>query len=162
MPRLANDPHGRLAGSDAVAGLILLEDGRYVLQQRDDIRGIWYPGHWGCFGGAVGESEEPVAALRRELYEELELELREATYFTRFDFDLTEFGMSRYYRIYYVVRVTDTEYSRLVVHEGQAVGAFPGETVLRDLRVTPYDAFALFLHHARDEIGRGWIRERTR
>ena len=33
MPRLTNDLHGRLAGSDAVAGLILLGDGRYVLQQ---------------------------------------------------------------------------------------------------------------------------------
>lgn len=156
----AEDRPARLTGSDAVAALIVLEDGRYLLQQRDDIPGIWYPGHWGCFGGAVDDGEEPLAALRRELAEELELELGEARYFTRLDFDLTELGMGRYYRIYYVVGMNTEEQTRLVLHEGRAVSAFPGDVVLRDLRVTPYDAFALFLHHARDGVGSGWVRER--
>ena len=156
----ADDQWPTLTGSDAVAALIVLEDGRYVLQQRDDTPGIWYPGHWGCFGGAVDNGEEPVEALRRELYEELELQTSDATYFTRFDFDLSELGLGRYYRAYFVVRLTPHEEAGLVLHEGRAVAAFPGQTVLRDLRVTPYDGFALFLHHARGRIGRGWIRER--
>ena len=42
---------------------------------------------------------------------------------------------------------------RLVLHEGRELGAFPGDAVMRDLRVTPYDAFALFLHHERRRIG---------
>ena len=45
---------GSLSVGDACAAIILLEDGRYLLQLRDDIESIWYPGHWGCFGGAVG------------------------------------------------------------------------------------------------------------
>jgi 8-oxo-dGTP pyrophosphatase MutT (NUDIX family) len=101
----------------------------------------------------VEPGEAPLDALRRELHEELELRLGDAEFFTRFDFDLTMLGAARFYRSYYVVRVTAAERARFVLHEGSAVDAFAGEMVLRDLRVTPYDAFALFLHHARSRIG---------
>ena len=46
-----------LQGDDAVAAIITVEDGRYLMQLRDDIPRIFYPGHWGCFGGAVGPDE---------------------------------------------------------------------------------------------------------
>jgi len=152
----------RLGASDAVAAVLVLDDGRYLLQQRDDLARIWYPGHWGCFGGAVDEGEEPVTALRRELQEELELDAREPMFFTRFDFDLSELGLRRYYRSYYVVGVSAAERVRLVLHEGQGMGAFSGDAALHELRVTPYDAFALFLHHGRRRIGGGWLRETAR
>ncbi len=149
----------RLISGDAVAALIMLEDGRYLLQHRDDDPRIWFPGYWGCFGGAVDDGEEPLQTLRRELWEELELEPREPRYFTRFDFDFGELGMARHSRSYYVVELTAAEACRLVLHEGQAMAAFSGEAVFSDLRVTPYDVFALFVHHARHRIGRGWLRE---
>lgn len=142
-----------LTGSDAVAALVQMEDGRYLMQHRDDIPEIWYPGHWGCFGGAVNDGEAPVDALRRELQEEIEFVPREPVYFTRFDFDLGELRMGRYYRIYYVVRMTEAERRRLVLHEGQAFGAFTGEELLNQMRITPYDAFALFLYHERHRLG---------
>jgi 8-oxo-dGTP pyrophosphatase MutT (NUDIX family) len=150
VPAASADDRGvPLTGSDAVAALLVLDDGSYLLQQRDDKPDIWYPDHWGCFGGSVDPGEDPIDALRRELYEELELEFDEAEYFTRFDFDLTRLGASRYYRMFYVVRVSAIQRAALVLHEGKAFGAFPGETVCRDLKVTPYDAFALFLHYSR-------------
>jgi hypothetical protein len=40
-----------LQTGDAVAAIIVVEDGRYLLQLRDDIPRIFYPGFWGCFGG---------------------------------------------------------------------------------------------------------------
>jgi 8-oxo-dGTP pyrophosphatase MutT (NUDIX family) len=155
-PGPGGDSPSSLMAADAAAALIILDDGQYLLQHRDDRPAIWYPGHWGCFGGAVDDGEDAVQALRRELREELELELGTPTYFTSIDFDLSRFGLRRYFRSYYVVRVSRAEQERLVLHEGQALGAFPGDTVLHDLRVTPYDAFVLFLHHARARIGRGW------
>jgi 8-oxo-dGTP pyrophosphatase MutT (NUDIX family) len=124
----------------------------YLLQHRDDKRDIWYPGHWGCFGGSLDAGESPLDALRRELFEELELELHCAEFFTRFDFDLTALGAGRYYRSYYVVDVAADALRRVVLHEGQALGVFSGEAVGQELRVTPYDAFALFLHRARGRI----------
>jgi 8-oxo-dGTP pyrophosphatase MutT (NUDIX family) len=136
-----------------VAALILLEDDTYLLQHRDDVPWIWYPDHWGCFGGALEPGEEPLAALRRELHEELELEVRDAEYFTRIDFDLTTLGGGPCSRTYYVIRLGHAERGGLVLHEGRAMGSFPGAVACRDLRVTPYDAFALFLHHSRDRVG---------
>ncbi len=149
----------RLTGSDAVAAIIVLEDGRYLLQHRDDIPQIWYPDHWGCFGGGVDKGEDPITALKRELHEEIEFRPREIAYFTRFDFDLAELGMDQYYRNYYVTPMTSAEHDCLVLHEGREVKAFSGEAVLQELRVTPYDAFALFLYHARQRLGAGWQRE---
>ena len=42
----------------AVAALLVLEDGRYIMQLRDDLPDIWYPGHWGLFGGGIDEGED--------------------------------------------------------------------------------------------------------
>lgn len=136
----------QLSVGNAVAAIILLEDARYVLQLRDDIEPIWYPGHWGCFGGAVEPGEDPVEALRREVREELAVEIESATFFTEFQFDLAGLKLGRYYRKYYVVPMAVSDLSRLCLGEGVAVEAFDSETMLGKLNISPYDAFALFLH----------------
>jgi 8-oxo-dGTP pyrophosphatase MutT (NUDIX family) len=113
---------------------------------RDDIESVWYPGHWGCFGGAVELGEDPMTALRRELREELRYEITEASFFTQLDFDLSVMGGKRYYRKYYVVPMRTADIANLSLGEGTAVTAFDGDTALGTLKLTPYDAFVLFLH----------------
>jgi len=131
---------------DAVAALLVHEDGRYIMQLRDSKPGIFYPGHWGCFGGAVEPGEAPVDALRRELREEIEFEMPDASRFTQFDFDFSALGYPKVYRIYFEVRVSDAAFTRFFLHEGEAVQAFRGENLLVTRRVTPYDAFAVWMH----------------
>jgi 8-oxo-dGTP pyrophosphatase MutT (NUDIX family) len=46
---------------------------RVLLQLRDAIPGIVFPGHWGFFGGAISLGEVPEAAAYRETEEELGL-----------------------------------------------------------------------------------------
>lgn len=150
-----------LAVGDAVAAIIILDDGRYVLQHRDNLPHIWYPDHWGCFGGAVHEGEEPLDALRRELEEELEFQPSRITYFSRFDFDLDPIGLRSYYRTYYVITMSQKERSGLVLHEGDAIEAFEGSAIFEKLLMTPYDAFALFLYHHRARLGEEGITETT-
>lgn len=137
--------------ADAVAALLVLADGRYVMQLRDAVPGIFYPGHWGCFGGAVEHGEDPVAALRRELREELEFEMTGAERFSQFDFDFSALGHSKVYRVYFEVRVPDAAFARFVLHEGADVRAFGGPELLADHRVTPYDAFAVWMHLSRSQ-----------
>ena len=137
-----------LRGEDAVAAIITVEDGRYLMQLRDDIPRIFYPGHWGCFGGAVGVGEEGLMALRRELAEELELQVPAASEFITLNFDLSRLGQKQCYRTYYEIKVSETQVARCVLHEGAEMRLIP-PAELFDLRLTPYDSFALWLHFAR-------------
>ena len=54
-----------------VALAMLQRNGLWLLQLRDDIDSIIYPGHWGLFGGHLDPGETPVQALMRELQEEI-------------------------------------------------------------------------------------------
>ena len=55
----------------SVVMAIIYRDGKYLMQLRDDIPNIVYPGVWGFFGGHMEPGEEPEAALKRELVEEI-------------------------------------------------------------------------------------------
>lgn len=143
-------PNGRillmLEASDAVAAIIVLEDGRYLLQHRDDLPNIWYPDHWGCFGGAVDLGETPDIALIRELLEELELKVEVPEVFVQFDFDLEGIGKGKYFRKYFVISLKYEKLRNLQLHEGKEIGIYSGDEVAKSIKLTPYDAFALHLH----------------
>ena len=55
----------------AVALAMLERDNRWLLQLRDDLSTILYPGHWGLFGGHLEPGETPDHAVQRELEEEI-------------------------------------------------------------------------------------------
>jgi 8-oxo-dGTP pyrophosphatase MutT (NUDIX family) len=137
---------------NAVAAIILLEDGRYLLQLRDNIESIWYPNHWGCFGGGVEPGEDPARALRRELREELSFDFTDTRFFTELEFDLAGLGLDRYYRKYYLVFMTFAEMDCLRLTEGVKFATFDAAAMLGTLELSPYDAFALFLHARSDRI----------
>jgi 8-oxo-dGTP diphosphatase len=60
---------------------ILHQDGRFLLQLRDDIPTIVYPNQWACFGGHINPGEQPETALRRELIEEIGYTATEVNFF---------------------------------------------------------------------------------
>jgi 8-oxo-dGTP pyrophosphatase MutT (NUDIX family) len=55
----------------AVSLAILFRERRFLMQLRDDIPNIAYPGHWGLFGGHLEPGETPAIGFRRELEEEI-------------------------------------------------------------------------------------------
>ena len=146
LRQLAAPGGPRLRPCDAVAALLVHEDGRYIMQLRDSKDGIFYPGHWGCFGGAVERGEDPAQALRRELREEIGFEMDRAERFTQFDFDFSPIGQPKVYRVYYEIRVPEGAFRRFVLHEGADMKAFEGGELLSGRKVTPYDSFAIWMH----------------
>ncbi len=129
-----------------MAAIIVFDDGRYLLQLRDDKPGIFFPGHWGLFGGGVDCGEQTLEALRRELGEELGLNAAEPRLLTSFEFDLGPIGLTRIYREFYEVRLPVTIVSSLRLGEGAAFAAYTKDELFTLPRLVPYDAFALWLH----------------
>ena len=143
-----------LVPTDAVAALLTLEDARYVMQLRDLKPDIFYPGHWGLFGGAIDAGESETDALRRELEEELGFRVRTMARFVRLDFDLSAIGAGKVSRAVYQVPVTASEFAAFKLREGHACEAHTAGMILTELNVTPYDSFAIWLHHARRRLVR--------
>jgi 8-oxo-dGTP pyrophosphatase MutT (NUDIX family) len=135
---------GQLVPRDAAVALIIVDDRRYLLQLRDQKPNIFYPGHWGLFGGAIETKEDPAAGLKRELKEELGLDVAEYRYFTNFTFDYGHHGTV--FRHFYEVKIAGSVVTRLTLREGAEMRAFPPSELLNMHRVVPYDSFAVWLH----------------
>jgi ADP-ribose pyrophosphatase YjhB (NUDIX family) len=134
-----------LTAANAVVGLMILDDGRYLMQLRSQAPSIFYPGHWGLFGGAVEPGETAEEALARELREELAVEIAGASYFTEFTFDFSYCGQGKVWRRYYRIELGMNAMDKMILGEGSAMGAFTARDILLRPRVVPYDAFAIWM-----------------
>jgi 8-oxo-dGTP pyrophosphatase MutT (NUDIX family) len=146
MNKNFNESSKKLGASSAVAAMIVLDDGRFLLQLRDAKPEIYYPAHWGFFGGAVDDGETPEQALLRELEEELKFVPQSFSRFTNFDFDFSFSGCGVLYRTYYTVPISTAHLDELVLGEGAGMNAFTPEFILSEIPVVPYDSFALWLY----------------
>jgi 8-oxo-dGTP diphosphatase len=69
-----------------IAAIILENDkGEFLLYLRDNKPGIPFPDHWDLIGGHVEEGETPEEALVREFKEELDLDLKEYTFYKKYE-----------------------------------------------------------------------------
>jgi 8-oxo-dGTP pyrophosphatase MutT (NUDIX family) len=136
----------RPALADSAAALIRHIDGRFLMQLRDDRADIPFPGHWGCFGGSLEPGESVEAALRRELFEELELVVRTARPIAILDFDARPLGLGRCFRAFFLVAIDADDAARLVLHEGATMRFLTLDEVMSHPKVTPYDRHAFWLY----------------
>jgi 8-oxo-dGTP pyrophosphatase MutT (NUDIX family) len=153
--RLTTDTHPPRAPGPAVGALITTPDGRYLLQHRDDLPQIWYPGHWGLFGGGIDPGESPEEALRRELMEEIGFSPKGLYFFTQLDFHFAFAGGAMIPRFYYEVPVIADDLAIMRLGEGQAMRLFPAEELAGTAALVGYDYFAIYLHRHRARITAG-------
>ena len=146
MDLIAGPP---LVPAAAVAALAVTSDGRYLMQHRDDLPGIFFPGFWGCFGGAVEAGESPLEALRRELAEELGHRPREAEHFATLGLDFTFAGHGTLPRHFFTVPIEPEEVATMRLAEGQGLALIPGAEILTMPLVVPYDAVVIWQHMSR-------------
>lgn len=137
-----------LKPASAAAAIVVVGD-RYLLQQRDNKRGIFFPAQWCCFGGAIEPGESPEQGLIRELDEELGMTLSPDAikYFTRLDYDLDFAGLGKLWRYYYEIGIAPEGVAKLRLGEGSAMQLFTSAEILTaSVQITPYDAFVLWFH----------------
>ncbi len=135
------------------AAILVDRAGRYLLQRRDDIPGIWFPGHWGFFGGTVEHGETALDATMREVAEEtnLVLAIERFAFFMRMDVTLDALAGLRE-RHFFTARVDESEIPALRLGEGAEMRWVTGDEALGSLTLSPYDGFGLFLHHGRARV----------
>ncbi|WP_309736837.1 NUDIX hydrolase [Chamaesiphon sp. OTE_75_metabat_556] len=97
-----------------VAIAILPYEGKFLMQLRDNIPTILYPGLWGLFGGHIEAGETPEVAVEREVLEEIGYQLKEPKKFACYSDD----RVIRH--IFYAPLTVDLD--RLVLTEGWDFG----------------------------------------
>jgi 8-oxo-dGTP diphosphatase len=100
---------------------ILYREGQFLLQLRDNIPNILYPGYWGFFGGHVEHDETPEVAMRRELLEEIGYEPP-----ALFEFDSRQEGAVLRH-IYHAPLTVDIQ--DLTLYEGWDLGMLTPENI---------------------------------
>ena len=69
-----------------IAAIILENDkGEFLLALRDDKAWIPFPNHWDLIGGHVEDGETPEEALVREVKEELNIDIKEYTFYKKYE-----------------------------------------------------------------------------
>jgi 8-oxo-dGTP diphosphatase len=69
-----------------IAAIILENDnGEFLLYLRDNKPGIPFPDHWDLIGGHVEDGETPEEALVREVKEELDIDLKEYSFYKKYE-----------------------------------------------------------------------------
>lgn len=139
----------RLTPAPAAAALIVTADGRYLLQHRDELPGIFFPGFWGCFGGGMEAGETPADALRRELVEELGWSPAELRHFATLGLDFSFSGHGLLPRHFFVAPLEPGETAGMRLGEGQDFALVPAQEILSMPRVVPYDATVIWQHASR-------------
>lgn len=105
-------------------GVIMFNpSGEVLLQQRDEKPGLAFPGCWTLFGGRVEPGETPDEAMRRELVEELELEVGRdllLTHWRMYDQPWKDVIVEQHVYTAPIDRAVES----MVLNEGQAMGYF--------------------------------------
>ena len=97
-----------------VAIAIIHQNGKFLMQLRDDLPTIIFPGHWGFFGGHLEPGEDADTGVRRELYEEIGHVPQTITLFECIE---DERVIRHFYQAELTVPVEDLE-----LNEGQDIG----------------------------------------
>ena len=123
-------------GSAAI--IIITPQKKFILQHRDDIASIEYPGYWSLFAGWIEVDESPMDTIKRELAEEL----------TKLDGSSPEFGEIKYFSsamrqdrpwAEHVFCVTvRTPIASLKINEGQGLGEFTFNQCIQLEKIAPH------------------------
>lgn len=138
------------------SALLLDEQGRYLMQIRDDIPDIRHPGALGLFGGAIEPGEEADEAVRRELAEEIAFVPGDLAYWRTLWVPLRGTGASlRSARVeVFVGTIAAARVPGLDQQEGAGRMLIGPRSLLLEAKVTPSARLAIGLH-AQAAIGSG-------
>ena len=131
--------HGEIA-----VGLIVANDGRVLLQHRDNTPGLPGANHWGLFGGHMEPNEERSATFLREIREELGWQPRHFEHYLTHEAEPLPGAGTHAHRSHIFAAHLDVPLDELTLGEGQDFGLFAPDALPTPIvpRIPPIiDAF---------------------
>lgn len=107
----------------AVGILFENKKGEILFLLRDDIPSIQFPNQWDVLGGCVEGGETSKEAIKREMKEELELDLVDFSIFKKFNWP------DKIETIFY--KKLDIDIENTNIHEGQRIQYFPKDKLIK-------------------------------
>lgn len=132
------------------AAILHTADGRYLFQLRDDKAGLPLRNHWALFGGEVEAGEDGLAAVLREIQEELMYEARHCIWFHESIYVLPRTRKRVVRKAYYRMAIESGDVAGMTLGEGADMRLMSLEELLRLPNVAPWD-LAVVMMHARQE-----------
>ena len=131
-------PHREIA-----CAILIDTSGRFLLQQRDNVPGIVYPGKVGLFGGHREGTETFMQCVVREIYEEISYFVPPSHFehLTRYEGNDPEINGGTVYGEFFVAR--DLPAECLVITEGSLRIIRPDEVAAIKPDLTPSARFAI-------------------
>jgi 8-oxo-dGTP diphosphatase len=111
--------------------IILNSQQQVLLVLRDNKSSIPFPNTWALLGGFLEKNESPEVAIRRELVEEMELELGEVKFFKSYFWEECDEHI-------FLTRL-DLDISQIKLHEGQKLAYFSREEINQLKFASHYD-----------------------
>jgi len=112
----------------AYVGIILKLRDQFLIQLRDNNPQIANPNKWGLFGGSIEGEETPREAIKREIKEEINIDLEDRKLIEVYN-NYNNFGF------YYELNIK--EEGNLKLGEGQKIGKFSIQKILNMKNITP-------------------------
>ena len=145
---LLEEHRGRI---DVVA-ILVTPDGRYLVQHRDDKPGIFFPGHWGGFGGGVEPGETVTQAVIREMEEELSFTPGNPKLFTELAMPMEKLTVPIMVKVFFEIEVTEADIEAMVQKEGAGKKLFEIGDLLKETKIVPWDIWGMMLHSRQNTV----------
>ena len=126
----------------SVGAVIYLKD-KYLVQKRSKKKKIYFPQMYGVFGGGVNKKENIAQAIKRELKEELDLNLNlnEIKIFLKISINSRHFKNNRS-RHYFSVKISKKQFNSIILREGQSFHLLNLQNI-KKLNFVPWDLSAI-------------------
>ena len=129
------------------AKAIIAFNKKYLLQLRDNKKNIFFPGYWGLFGGRIDKNELQNKAVKREIKEETNLNVKVVRKIFTVDFSMIGLKKERNI-IYYDCKVLNNK--KIILNEAQKYNFFSFNQI-KKLKIVPMDFVAINCHYHRNK-----------
>jgi 8-oxo-dGTP pyrophosphatase MutT (NUDIX family) len=130
------------------SAIIVYYKKKFLLNLRSNNKNIFYPKHWGCFGGAKNINEKYIEAAIREFYEETNIKVnkKDMKFFFNLNFTIPNTNKS-IRRNFYIFNISNINFFKknFILSEGIKYRFFTEQSFIKIKKIVPYDKLAIDL-----------------